>query len=245
MSFEHIQFDISQEDWGYTHPHAFVRHTPTVVELHHTVMPAALYSPITHAQVIHNYHMGKGWNGVFYNVGVDSITGQIVELRGVGNQSTGLAKDALTVVLFGNHHSYDGHPTPDIISDAAMKSLLEIAALAPNPDGLRGHRERPYATACPGSYAMDNFVLPYRRGEFDNVVVAPKPPPPPFKDDEMPYAIGKHKDNASTFALFESGIVRSLGPAEYKFLTSKGISVVVTSEDSELDRWRAAAKLQQ
>lgn len=168
MSFFDIPFDIKQEDWGHTHPYAFVRHIPQTMEVHHAVVPTDRFDSIRHAKNIQAIHIGKGWNGAFYNVGVHSKTGEIVELRGVGNRSTSLAPDALTVVLFGDHHSYPGHETPDIISNAAIASLLKIAALAPKPKELRGHRERPYATACPGSYAMAHFVLPYREGEFFN-----------------------------------------------------------------------------
>ena len=143
-----ITYDYTQRDWGFTAPNGALKpNRPTVMEIHHDVYPkSAGWDEITHARKIDAQHRGMGWKCVFYNVGVDSVTGKTVELRGWGYESTPEARDALTVVVFGDLRV-------DALSLEAKTSLWRISQQFA-AGAVRGHQERPYATACPGANGL-------------------------------------------------------------------------------------------
>ena len=79
-------------------------------------------------------------------------------------------------------------------------------------------------------------------------------PPPPLPvinplivasvESEMPYLLIKHSEHAEVFALFSSGLVRHVGPAEFEVLTNTendSVPVATTHDQAEYTRLVEAA----
>lgn len=80
----------------------------------------------------------------------------------------------------------------------------------------------------------------------------PPPPPPPVVnlltvaslEDEMPYLLVKHSEHPEIFALFRSGLVRHIGPAEFEVLTNtenESVPLATTHDQAEYARLVEAA----
>ncbi|HET9866433.1 MAG TPA: hypothetical protein VFQ06_04005 [Nitrospira sp.] len=78
------------------------------------------------------------------------------------------------------------------------------------------------------------------------------PPMPPVltplivasSEDVMPYLLVKHADRPEVFALFASGLVRHIGPAEYELYTSNeevSVPLATTQDQAEYTRLVEAA----
>ena len=65
-------------------------------------------------------------------------------------------------------------------------------------------------------------------------------------EDEMPYALGKHENDARVFALFTSGLIRHIGPGEFELYGAGrdepgAVPLIVSKDGDELNRWVATA----
>lgn len=148
--------DVTRKDWGGgARPRPLTPVVHPYPEVHHSVYSESL-PLIEHARRIESQHLGQGWNGSFYNLGIHNQSGQIIELRGPGWKSIGAYESpysdgspvdprALTIVLFGDF-------THSEVSDAAQRSLQRIRAILPDKR-MRWHRMRA-KTACPGNRAV-------------------------------------------------------------------------------------------
>lgn len=181
-----VIFDALRSAWGGgARPRPLVPVTHPYVEVHHDVYPATL-PPDEHCRAIEKQHLKQGWNGAFYNVGLD-LDGRLWELRGWGWRSIGshaprysdgspVSASALTVVLFGNYQ----HTRPTSRQETALEKLRSAV-----PDRrLRWHSMRA-ATACPGAHTVP--VL--QRMNAKPPKPAPHPAPPTPEDDDMVYVL--------------------------------------------------------
>lgn len=143
----------SRVEWGasgFPRNHITVSHTH--VEVHHDVYPTK-WDPARHCRAIEDQHLAKGWNGPFYNLGLDR-DGELWELRGLGRQSQGTA---LTVVLFGNYDvDVPDEPELGFPTGAMLDTLVRLVARFPGPIDWHARRAKgtKYASACPGKNAI-------------------------------------------------------------------------------------------
>lgn len=150
-----LNVDFTRASWeGGARPRPLVAASHPYAEVHHDVYPASL-PPVEHARAIERQHLAQGWNGSFYNLGLDR-DGKFWELRGYGWRSIGshaaryddgtpVNPAALTVVLFGNYEY-------SALTPAQRVGLDKVRQTVPD-QRLRWHRMRA-ATACPGSNAV-------------------------------------------------------------------------------------------
>lgn len=120
---------------------------------------------------IEDFHMDvRGWNAIAYNFMVGH-KGQRSEGRGWGVQggATGSPQDAYSVSISA-HGNYEGvhKVTPQLIRAIVLTIAdgIEAGHLVPvNQLTIKGHQEKPYATACPGSGLMR--VVPSLKGRVE------------------------------------------------------------------------------
>lgn len=130
--------------------------------------------------------------------------------------------------------------------DIPARRISSADADARRP-GFLAHADRdPHRRSDPGPlFPWDQFFLAFQSFR------APAPAPPPFEEDLVAaYAVirgtdqlGENPDGVNyahaTYALFDSGRVRHIGPAELALLRDLECPEVRTSDRSELDRLRA------
>ncbi len=102
-----------------------------------------------------SHHMfTRNWSDIAYNFGV-GMSGSVLEGRGwlrIGG-ATGSPDDlnSLSICAIGNFQTQ--HPTDDMINAIVQWIILgiELGHIAPDVE-IRGHKDKPYATACPGQF---------------------------------------------------------------------------------------------
>lgn len=141
----------TRAEWGGgPRPRRLTPCTHPYIEVHHDVYPFE-WDGARHCREIEALHLGKGWNGAFYNVGIDKH-GELWELRGVGYRSLGdhapkyndgsiVSDHAMTVVVFGDF-------TEDDPSQAQLDALGKLLWHSADKK-LRYHAMRA-STACCG-----------------------------------------------------------------------------------------------
>lgn len=209
------------------------------IEVHHSVYPAS-WTGEAQAKAIEKQHLGQGWNGAFYTVGIHP-SGQLFELRGIGYRSIGGHKttyndgskvdaNALCAVLFGNYEH-----TP--MSGAQRKTLDKLRGLVPDKR-LRWHSMRA-ATACPGRLATP--VLQEMNRTNPN-------PKPPVKEPPMAWIIrSKDLSGAERNALTD-GVTRRefVSPAVMNEVRNQlGLDTVNVSWETWLHQFVDSRKLDQ
>lgn len=99
-----------------------------------------------------------------------------------------------------------------------------------------------------GTWNVASLLPPPPRPDF------PTPPPPralvlgSSLENAMPYMLAKHESHPEVFALFASGAVRHIGPAEFEVYSAINDGVVLvpmalTTDDGEYERWKGAASV--
>lgn len=141
-----------------------MRHIDRIV-IHHSASAANAHT----WSDIRRWHLAKGWSDIGYHFGVvhDGDAWSVVRGRPVeqiGAHAKGFNERSIGICVEGN---YDLAPPPR----EAFEQLVELvwtlgqahglvrvpAAIAVNgesgvPSWIKGHRELPYPTACPGRY---------------------------------------------------------------------------------------------
>lgn len=109
---------------------------------------------------IENFHMDvRGWNFIAYNILVGH-KGHRAEGRGWGVQggATGSPQDSYSVSISAHGNFHGVHKVTKPLVNAIVHSIadgIEQGHLVPlNRLKIKGHQEKPYATACPGSGLM-------------------------------------------------------------------------------------------
>lgn len=99
------------------------------------------------------FHMtNRGWSDIAYNFGV-GLSGQVYEGRGWRRQggATGSPDDrsSLAICAIGNFE--EQIPSEDMITAIVgwIVTGIELGHILPNVS-IRGHRDKPYGTSCPG-----------------------------------------------------------------------------------------------
>jgi len=141
--------DCPRLSWDPTEEQAALTRTGEdvdVFELHHTGAPGPATLTFAGKQEwllsVERYHeVNKGWSDIFYHVFVFA-DGEIWMGRDLRRTSQANLADAVTVHIPGNS---------PIVTEAQHESLLRIARWATSvPANIRGHRQRPASTTCPG-----------------------------------------------------------------------------------------------
>ncbi len=116
---------------------------PNTIVLHHSGASAD-----QSVEQIHNYHIGKGWLGIGYNVLVDK-NGVVYWGRGidyVGAQCKGYNEISVGICAIGD---MEHNQMPDAQKKSIIKLIKEIKEYYPSITKIVGHKELS-ATDCPG-----------------------------------------------------------------------------------------------
>jgi peptidoglycan hydrolase-like protein with peptidoglycan-binding domain len=137
-------YAATADDMGLTFPRTMtpIGDDPRT-EVHHSVYPAPIdhAAAITQVHRIEDQHLAKSWNGVFYNDFADPTSGWLYQGR--SGRSTSQGPPARTLCILADLRT-------DVISAACQETIYNYARVFGGTPHIIGHRERPYATLCPG-----------------------------------------------------------------------------------------------
>lgn len=168
---------------------------------------------------IQNFHMDvRNWSDIGYNFVVDH-RGNAYFARGwlaIGAHAANHNTEGVGVCFIGRAGDLTDHAKRTINGLYA-----DAVAHKGGPLTWQGHRDA-NPTECPG----DELYAWIRAGH-------PDPPIPARGEDEMPYLTIRHRDKAPVYALFASGRVRHIGPAEFDWLQKAKVPHVLTEYEEE------------
>ncbi|HUW00748.1 MAG TPA: N-acetylmuramoyl-L-alanine amidase [Acidimicrobiales bacterium] len=169
---------LTRAEWGARPPkyRNGLASTANGVFMHHTVTSIAPAASIWRA--VQNFHMDtRGWADVAYSFGIDVVTGQILEGRGIGiagGHTAGYNSSSHAICWIAN--TDDVNPTA-----AAKRAWLAVlhtieARYGNGPE--RGHRDVAQ-TGCPGGYGYTWLKAGFPTSGSPGEPPPPPPPPPP------------------------------------------------------------------
>jgi N-acetylmuramoyl-L-alanine amidase len=145
---------------------------PRILYLHHS-------AGVNTVEAYHDQHKKKGWAGLGYNfiVGLDGKVYKGRDPKFIPAGCLGFNTNSLHICAIGN---FDNIIMPEV-QKQALKELVQYCKIQfPTLTAIKGHKEAPYATACPGK----NYPLAEIKDVFVNglaPVVTPKPTPSPIR----------------------------------------------------------------
>lgn len=144
--------------------------TPKILYLHHS-------AGVNTVEAYHQQHLNKGWAGLGYNYIVD-LDGKIYKGRDpkyIPAGVLGFNTNSLHICAIGN---FDNMVMPDVQKQAIKEIVQYCKVNFTTLTAIKGHREAPYATACPGkNYPLAEIKEVFVKGLVHIPTVLPTPSP--------------------------------------------------------------------
>ena len=183
---------LTRGEWGARKPRrrGGLVSTTNGTFMHHTVTGTAPSASIWRG--VQNYHMdGRGWNDIAYSFGVDVVTGQILEGRGLGvagGHTRNFNSTSHAITWIANTDNVDPSPQAKRAWLAVLRTIEAHYGQGPR----RGHRDVA-KTGCPGRHGYD-----WLRAGFPTSTGAPAPPQPKPTAKPKPKPTAKPKPSSSS-----------------------------------------------
>lgn len=134
--------------------------------LHHSASKAGDHS----WEDIRKWHLARGWSDIGYHYGIvddgdgwQTKVGRPVEIAGA--HAKGFNADSIGICFEGN---FDKHRMPQGQIEVGIQLIARLVAkYGIALDAIKGHRDLPYATACPGRY----FPMHQIRGGVRDIII--------------------------------------------------------------------------